>query len=168
MMHWKLCNDAKESGANSMILRQRPEDANAVRKFVPTEIKVEWVSPTDLLQTRRPKPDKRTVSLVGGFHAAGKFYATTALLCVSHDEDGFLGRDIFGREVMCFRERFPCFDSYDYLYEHRYYRWYLIKGENTLTLVYHADESKDVTITEDLNTIRVKWWEKMEEYGFCR
>ena len=69
---------------------------------------------------------------------------------------------------MCFRERFPCFDSFDYLYEHRYYRWYLIKGENTLTLVYHADESKEVTVTEDLNTIRVKWWEKMEEYGFCR
>lgn len=167
-MNWKLFKDESKSGAISMVLRQTPEDAAAVRVYVPTSLKVEWVSREEPFQTRRPKPEKKKVPLALGFTAGGKHYANLGQLCVTLDEEGFLGRDIFDREVLCFRERFPCFDSYDYLYEHRYFRWFLIKGENTLTLVYYEDERKDITVTEDLDEIRVKWWTKMGEIGFCR
>lgn len=167
-MNWKLCKKENECGAIPMILRQTPEDAAEVRRFVPTSLEVEWVSREEPLRIRRPNPETKTVTLGLGFTAGGKFYGGINQLCVSVDEEGFLGRDIHGRDVLCFRERFPCFDSYDYLYEHRYYRWFLIKGENTLTLVYYADERGTIEVTEDPKELRIKWWEKMGEIGFCR
>ena len=73
-----------------------------------------------------------------------------------------LFRDVYGREVFAFRERFPCFDSYDYLYEHRYFRWFYIREGDSLYCVYYVDEQKTVKITDDVRRIEKRdAWESM-------
>ena len=60
--------------------------------------------------------------------------------------DTHLYRDIHGRRVLYLYERFPCFDSYDYLYENRYYNWYFIDLCGDIAIVYHEDDSKEIRI----------------------
>ena len=135
--------------------------------YVSYDYGIRWKEPDGSLRT--PEESKRTFLYPGVFWAGGRPYTSIKQLCAEKfDEQGHVCKDIYGREVFAEWERFPCFDSYDYLYEHRYYRWFLIKGENTLTLVYYADERGTVEVTEDPKELRIKWWEKMGEIGFCR
>ena len=107
------------------------------------------------------------------FIAAGKPYLAVSQLKAKEEGklDGVLYRgykvpqyrDVYDRRVLYFRERFPCFDSYDYLYEHRYYRWYFLRDGDTLTQIYYADEGKSITVTEDVAKVRDWMWERMQE-----
>lgn len=93
------------------------------------------------------------------FTAAGKPYLTTAQLTTRKDgeQDGILyrgykvpaHRDLYGRRVLCFRERFPCFDEYDRMHENRYYRWYAILHDEGVTLVYTEDEKPGAKVHEN-------------------
>ena len=58
--------------------------------------------------------------------------------------------DIHGRRVIALYERFPCFDSYDFLYENRFFNWYFIKADNKIALVYTVDDSNKIEICDDL------------------
>ncbi len=58
-------------------------------------------------------------------------------------------QDVYGRRVLYFRERFPCFDSYDFMYENRYYHWHIVEGEKGLTVVYTQDEKPGVQVCEN-------------------
>lgn len=93
------------------------------------------------------------------FIAAGKPYLTVSQLKAKEEGklDGVLYRgykvpqyrDVYDRRVLYFRERFPCFDSYDRLYENRYYHWYAIEDSGKVTLVYTEDEKPGAQVHED-------------------
>lgn len=138
-------------------LRPQPEDPTVVRRFVPSSTKLQWVNGDTL---RDPQPAKTTYPLREGFTAAGKHYLDLASLSA---EASGTPRDIYGREVLHFKERFPCFDSYDYLHEHRYYHWFYIFDSSRLTEVYYADERQEIQVTEDVAEISNKWWSAIEE-----
>lgn len=93
------------------------------------------------------------------FTAAGKPYLTPMQLKAKEEGelDGVLYkgykvsvyRDTYGRRVLYFRERFPCFDVYDRLNEHRFYHWYAIEHSGSVTLVYTEDEKSGAGVHED-------------------
>ena len=60
-------------------------------------------------------------------------------------------RDVHGRRVLHLKERFPCFDSWDYLNEKRYYHWYFVAHECGVAMVYAVDEKDEVEVTEDID-----------------
>ena len=62
-------------------------------------------------------------------------------------------------------ERFPCFDSADYLHEDRYFRWYFLCRRGKLTLVYHTDRTPLVAVTEDVRDLEDDCWKRMRELG---
>ena len=116
---------------------------------------------------RKPEEQKKEFCYPGLFWAAGRVYHSWKDLCHKKlDEDGHVCRDIYGREVLAVWERFPCFDSYDYLYENRYYRWFFIREEDALTCVDYTDEQKRIKVTEDAGCIREKCWKLMKELNW--
>jgi len=110
---------------------------------------------------------ERTVKVPAGqpFTAAEKLYGNLGQLSPENVIDG-LDTDIYGRQVLCFRERFPCFDSYDYLHEHRYYRWFFILENGRLTRIYTADESGWIHITEDVENVEKNCAELLKQFGW--
>lgn len=97
------------------------------------------------------------------FVAAGRSYPNLkALTAVKREEPNWY-KDIYGRDVLYFCNRFPCFDSYDYMTETRYYRWMFIFGDDTLTRVYHTDEQEEIFVTEDVRCIELDWWSKIQK-----
>ena len=144
-----------------MILTAGPKDTSA-------SVPIVWVSARrdeagQPLETRLPVPSEKTWPLLTGFHAAGQHYLNRNQLKNKPTQTEGLFLDVYGREVLCLKERFPCFDSYDYLYEHRYYRWYFLRDGDTLTQIYYADEGKSITVTEDVAKVRDWMWERMQE-----
>ena len=157
-----------ERQAAEMVLRQNEADATAVRKFVPSSIGVEWVSKQldaegKPVCVRKPEQEKSKFLVEQGFFAAGKAYRNIQQLTVQKVDD-YLCKDTYGREVLCFRERFPCFDSYDYLYEDRYFRWFFIRERDSVTMVYTEDTRPEIQVTEDIRQIPRKWWETIQKY----
>lgn len=110
---------------------------------------------------RKPEESEVKFAYPGKFTAAGKEYSSWQELCTV--KEGRICRDIHGREVIVEWERFPCFDSYDYLYENRYYRWFYIREGDKLTCVYYVDEQKKILVTEDVWKIRERCWKAMKE-----
>lgn len=133
--------------------------------YVNIEYTLQWVMPDGTV--RIPEETTRKFSHVGIFRAAGKLYSSRSQLCARQtDADGTRFLDIYDREVFACRERFPCFDSYDYLYEHRYYRWFFIRHMDTLTCVYCEDERPGVQVTEDIRFLRENCWKAIREAGW--
>lgn len=58
-------------------------------------------------------------------------------------------------------ERFPCFDSHDFTYENRFYRWLFLRENDRLTRVYHEDETGSVYVTEDVKYLEEPRWREM-------
>lgn len=108
----------------------------------------------------RPAPQLRTL-----FTAAGKGYAAEGQLKENETPTERVYTDCYGRTVLCLRERFPCFDSYDFLYEDRYYRWYFILQDGALTLVRTQDDSSAYTVTERITRAQ---WERCGLDGYNR
>ena len=65
--------------------------------------------------------------------------------------------------MLCIIERFPCFDSFDAMYEHRFYHWYFLREGDSLTRVYYEDEDDEVCVTEDVENLEYNCWR-----DFCR
>lgn len=99
------------------------------------------------------------------FTAAGKLYRNLGQLSPQGVVDD-IDTDVYGRQVLCYQERFPCFDSFDYLHEHRYYRWYFIMEDGKLTRVYSADESGWIFVTEDVENVERKCAELLKKHGW--
>ena len=116
---------------------------------------------------RTPQPVTREYHVIGGFQAAGKYYLSLKQLTVEVDECERWCRDCYGREVFAVRQKFPCFDSYDYLHEHRYYRWWFIRQGNVLTRIYHTDETGQISVTEDVQDLEDFCWRQMQFDGYC-
>lgn len=100
------------------------------------------------------------------FHVAGKTYLS--FHCFLKSQDGEWGEDLYGRKVLCTREKFPCFDSYDYIHEHRYFRWYFIRNGNSISQVFVTDERDKVYVTEDVQNVENWAWGRMKDTGFCQ
>lgn len=131
--------------------------------YVNIAYRVKWLLEDG--SVRVPEETVRKVACPGDFTAAGKTYSSWEQLCHSReDEHGHLCRDIYGREVFAEWERFPCFDSYDYLYENRYYRWFFIREGDRLTCVHYTDGQDTLSITEDVYKLTRRCWEAMTEY----
>lgn len=133
--------------------------------------KVEWVSrETDETgapaEIRQPEEHTRTYSKWAAFSLAGKTYWN--LKHFLRKQEGEWGEDAYGRTVFCTKERYPCFDSFDALYEDRYFRWYFIREGNSLSQLFVADDRNIIYVTEDLGNIQRWAWERMKATGFCQ
>ena len=83
-------------------------------------------------------------------------------------------QDIHGRDVLDMKERYPCFDSYDFATENRYFHWFLILTEDTMSQVYYDDGNARCEITEDVERLphtaysTVKFWHYLDEDGILK
>ena len=132
-------------------------------------VRLEWVSrETDTegrpLRVRTPKGFALTVPEVG-FTAAGKLYANRDMLTCRKVKGSPWAKDVYGRDVLALKERFPCFDSSDLLHEKRYFRWYFLCENGKLTCVYHTDDTPVVTVTEDVLDVERDCWRQMQALG---
>ena len=148
-----------------MLLKIANEEQSGFR------VPLKWVSRKTNAQgapetERLPQSAEQEYPLALGFRAAGKSYSCISQLQAAKTEQEDVFLDIYGRKVFCARERFPCFDSYDYLYEHRYYRWFYLIVNDKLTQVYYEDERKEIRVTEDAAIIRGEHFEDMRKAGF--
>lgn len=132
-------------------------------------VRLEWVSrETDAggKPLRVRVPESHTVTMPkDDFTAAGMRYRDIGQLMSRRDGSGDWTADIYGREVLMMAERFPCFDSSDYLYEDRYFRWFYLCQDGKLTCVYYTDTADTVTVTEDVQDLDKKCWEHMQKLG---
>ena len=120
---------------------------------------LKWISPE---AERLPEEAKTAYPVNRGFFAAGKQYRNLQQMTTTQIGD-YLYHDIYGRDVIALRERFPCFDSYDFLHENRYYRWFFIKEDGKLTRVYYADTRGVVQVTEDVRVLETRCLEEMKK-----
>ena len=130
-------------------------------------VRLEWVSREKdaegrPLKVRRPK-GVRLYFPAMCFAAAGRPYFGLSMLAAHREENSPWARDIYGRDVLVLRERFPCFDSADYRNEKRYFRWYFLCHKGKLTCVYHTDRTPVVTVTEDVRDLEDDCWKRMQE-----
>lgn len=134
-------------------------------------VNVEWASCDvdangEPEKIRVPEETVTEYDVKAGFEAAGKKYQSIKELVADLDERNTKSQDVYGREVLYLTERFPCFDSWDYLYENRYCRWFFLKGGDTLTRVYYKDQDKKVFVTTDVQHVEEWCWKKMAEMEF--
>ena len=124
---------------------------------------IRWKNPDGSVRT--PEESRRTFPYPGVFWAGGRPYTSIKQLCAEKlDEYGHICTDVYGREVFAEWERFPCFDSYDYLYENRYYRWFYIRSGDKLTGVCYTDEQHTIEIVEDVKKLTERCWKAIREY----
>lgn len=122
-------------------------------------------------EIRMPQENSFTLDFPSSFVAAGKSYGRMQDLVTARWQDDpsmCWTLDCYGRKTFSVFERFSCFDSYDYLYEDRYYRWIYIYENGMLTRIYTADSYKNqkIYITEDVAFLENKAWEEMEKAGY--
>ena len=69
------------------------------------------------------------------------------------------------------KERYPCFDSYDFATENRYFHWYLILSEGRMSQVYYDDGNGTGEITEDIEKLHysaystLNFWHYLDKDG---
>ena len=138
------------------ISRQKPGP------YVDIDYFVQWAQPGGTIC--EPQPWETVFPYPGPFIAGGKTYAKWQELTASKtDGQGHFCRDVYGREVFAEWERFPCFDSFDYLHEHRYDRHFCLRAGNALTYVYYKDEQKEIHVTEDVRNLPRLCFEPMQK-----
>lgn len=118
------------------------------------------------LLTRRPDSRIKIWSIKRGFRAAGRKYKQLSELLISETGADFVYRDRYGREVQLVLERFPCFDSYDSMYENRFERWYLICENGVLTQVKYTDETNYIEVCEDVAELEYSVWRELRQRGW--
>ena len=59
--------------------------------------------------------------------------------------------DIHGRKVLRYYERYPCFDSSDFLYEDRGYHYFYIKQKDDFACLYYDDGRGEIKIYASQN-----------------
>lgn len=155
---------AVPKGQKYIQLLKMPND-----RFVNDDRLVQWMvngedGSASLARTPREKIHKCLAA--GGFWVADKYYASVKQLTKRTVEEGSLWyQDIYGRDVIEVRERFPCFDSHDFLYENRYYRWFYLIENEMLYCVYYEDQGTYVTVTNDVARISSSVYKIMHLFG---
>ena len=116
--------------------------------------------------TRVPVESSRKLRYPGRFTADGKIYQDWRQLCCKETNVSGVYTDVYGRSVFCYAERFPCFDSEDYLYENRFYRWFFILDEGKITRVFYTDGCNQIDVTEDVANIEYICWKDLNRLPF--
>lgn len=154
-----------QGGQTGLLLRltKEPDD-----RFVNERRFVDWVSADGQAEdSRRPQPSTSEYPFPGVFWVGGrKYHSVSELRIWALDRKRQLYRDRYGRVFAEVRERFPCFDSYDYAHENRYYHWLYLTEKEKLFLVYYEDEGKKLTVTEDVGEISGRVWREMVSLGW--
>ena len=94
------------------------------------------------------------------FTAAGKEYTSPAQLTAVKTGLDHVYEDCYGRTVLYYAQRFPCFDVFDRMYENRYFHDYLIRNGETWTRVKAEDESDRLEVWENLTTEKVRSYDR--------
>lgn len=139
--------------------------------FVGSAQSIRWVSTEtnpdgQPAAIRIPNESTRNFSYPGNFIADGKTYKSWEQLCQKKAEIPGVYTDIYGRNVVYYSELFPCFDSFDYLYEKRRHRWFFLLGDGKMTRVVYADEQEKIHVTEDVANIETKCWNILKDLPF--
>lgn len=129
-------------------------------------IRLRWVDENDSERCRIPQPVSRVYGIRKPFMAAGKRYRSLSQLLLKSPKGMPWCRDIYGREVLHLTERFPCFDSYDYMYENRYFHDLFIYEKDTLTHIAVTDEDDTFTLTEDARDVKPTVWREFQNLGY--
>lgn len=139
--------------------------------FVGSAQSIRWVStetnsdgqPTAI---RIPNESTRKFSYPGNFIADGKTYKNWAQLC--QEKPKSQGYTQISTEEMWSTTQncFPCFDSFDYLYEKRRHRWFFLLGNGKMTRIVYADEQEKIHVTEDVANIETKCWNILKDLPF--
>lgn len=133
--------------------------------------KIRWVSREkdgegNPVTVREPQEQTTEFPDDSCFYAAGKKYKSIRQLFARMDETGTWCRDKYGREVLYLIESFPCFDSFDAMYENRYYRWFFLREDGRLTRIFMSDGLWGVHVTEDVENLETGCWEEMQRLGY--
>lgn len=118
------------------------------------------------LVTRVPREQTRIAHISLPFRIGNVHYPHIRYFLLCHQPDSDFFRDKYGRKIFHFSERFPCFDSYDYLYDHRCFHWFFLVDGDRLVRIYYADDSNILHITTDVRVIEEKCWKALCEAGF--
>lgn len=158
-------NTSKRDKNLTLCLRKEPNS-----KYVNERRFVEWVNLGDSACARQiPQPCILKYSLRNGFRVGKMKYRSLSELQVEVvDQERQLYRDIYGRIFAEIKERFPCFDSFDYLTERRYFHWLYLTENGALFLVYYEDQNDMVIITEDVKEIQGGNWREMVRLGWVK
>ena len=111
-------------------------------------------------------PENRTVQSASGsfFQVGGRKYAS--LKDLKHQKlENNRYRDVYGLEWLNVYERYPCFDSEDYLYEKRYYEWYLLQDGNRISRVFDNGGGKQF-VTDDVGEIEEHCLDTIRSSGY--
>lgn len=111
---------------------------------------------------RTPSERRKKYSRILGFPAAGRRYLKFGQLIARKLEGQNLYLDRYGREVFCYVHRFPCFDSFDAIHEHRFERWFLLCEGGKLTCVRYTDETNYIEVSEDVEVLEYNVWDEMK------
>lgn len=121
------------------------------------------------LVRRAPQPVKYKYERGKPFAAAGYRYKNLSQLN-AYRKLGLLNHlyeDTYGRTVLYFEERYPCFDSYDCASESRYNYWYFLCVNGRLTCVHYGD-GRWIEVEEDVGAVYEKWMKEMKKLGWAR
>ena len=128
-------------------------------------IRVHWVNQETEEVSRIPEEyEGESTNLP--ISAGGKTFRYLSQLICGGVEGPDLFRDIYGRQVLCVRERFPTFDVYDSMYEDRYVTWFFLRDNDRLTRIWVSDDTDLIGVTEDVCHIERKCWARMQEIGW--
>jgi len=128
-----------------------------------SSVKLAWENP----ETGEERvPENRTCELTTGsaFCAAGRKY--TGFKALKHEKlENDRWKDIYGREWFNLNERYPCFDSEDYLNEKRFYRWYFLQDGDCITRVFDNGRG-NLFVTDDVGEIERECLQEMKKTGY--
>ena len=146
-------------------LTKEPND-----KFVHETRLVDWVSLDSGKEVSRiPQPHIYEYSLITGFQINHKgYHSVVNLRARVLDENQHIYRSIYGRIIAEILEQFPCFDSYDFANEDRYYHWLCLVEKGKLYCVYYEDGQDAITVTEDADKIEATVWREMLRLGWVK
>ena len=135
---------------------------------------IEWISKEndekgDPLIRRKPNPVYTKYKMEKGFTVVGCCYKNLIQLNVAkqRSKSDHLYRDAYGRKMLYFKERYPCFDCFDYMTEDRYYHWYLFNIDDRLICVHYGDDTRWISVTEDVSNVRDEWLKEMKKIGWA-
>lgn len=129
-------------------------------------VRLRWVDENTSGRYRDPKPQTKVCRIDKSFQAAGKRYKNLSQLLMESSRGAPWFQDIYGREVLHLTERFPCFDSEDYLYEDRYFHDLFICEKDRLTHLSVTDEEDTFIVTEDVRDVKPDVWKEFQNLGY--
>lgn len=130
-----------------------------------------WVYPDGT--TRHPKELFCKVPEQGTFIAGDMEYSSVKELCVwKKNGETSIFRDIHGREVLVIVRPFPQLPIEYHIVENRQYRWFYIRLEDSVDVVFQSDDMTELLIVQDHSVVldhclgnleKLNWQQELDE-----